>query len=114
MNDVSVVDAVFLIWAHFVGDFILQTDEMAINKSKSNKWLVYHVGIYSLVLLPWGLWFAAVNVALHFVTDYFSSRLSSYFWKAEKRHEFFVVIGADQALHMTALIVTVSIQELLW
>jgi len=105
----EIMTLILLVWVHFFADFICQTDKMAINKSSSNKWLSIHVGIYALFLIPFGIEFALVNFALHFITDYISSRATTALWKAEKRHWFFVVIGADQALHLTALIATYPI-----
>jgi hypothetical protein len=81
---------------------------MAINKSKSNKWLALHVLAYSACFLPFGGWFALVNYGLHFCTDYVTSRITSRLWQAGQRHWFFVVIGIDQALHVTALTTTYS------
>lgn len=95
-----------LVWAHFVCDFLLQTDKVAINKSSSNKTLFIHVLIYSIPLTIFGPLFALVNAALHFVVDYVTSRATSFLWKHNKRHWFFVTIGLDQALHMTCLFVT--------
>lgn len=94
---------IVLVWAHFVGDFILQSDKVALAKSSSVKTLALHVAIYTAMFVPWGLRFCVVTYIAHFLTDFVSSRLTSYFWKNEKRHWFFVTIGADQALHLTAL-----------
>jgi len=95
-----------LVWIHFVADFPLQTDKMAINKSTSNRWLLAHVTCYSLPFLLFGWRFALVTFCLHFVTDYFTSRGTSWLWKHEKRHWFFCLIGFDQAIHLTTLILT--------
>jgi hypothetical protein len=110
---------VLLVWLHFIGDFILQSDNVAKQKSKSNLTLLLHIAQYSLPFFTLAIfndWFGLtanqavtfiyVNAALHFITDYVSSRLTSYFWQKEDRHNFFVVIGADQAIHMTCLIGT--------
>ena len=100
----------FIIWMHLFSDFFLQTDKMAINKSTSNKWLTYHVLVY--VMPFWiccGPAYAAANFVLHFITDFISSRCTSYLWKKNERHWFFTVIGIDQALHMTALILTIPL-----
>lgn len=46
----------------------------------------------------------AVYLYNAFLTDYASSRLGSYFWTRGERRRFFITIGADQALHLTALL----------
>lgn len=112
-----------LLAAHFVGDFLLQSDQMAINKSKSDKWLLLHVLVYSACFLPWGWRFALVTAVLHFWTDFWTSRLTSKLWfmtplgpstrptlwrvkTPNTRHWFFVAIGADQLLHYVTLALT--------
>jgi hypothetical protein len=98
-----------LVWMHFVSDFILQTDKMAINKSSSWKWLSIHIGVYTLPFFWFGWKFALVNAGAHFVTDAISSRMTTALWKKQQRHWFFVVIGADQAAHMTVLLLTMGL-----
>lgn len=103
---------ILIVWLHFVADFICQTDDMATNKSTSNVWLSKHVIVYTIVLslllfsLGWS-WlsfiFLLLNGVGHWVIDWMASRLTSYFWKKQKRHWFFVIIGLDQAIHMTTL-----------
>jgi len=102
------MDVLIIIWLHFFSDFILQTDKMAINKSKSNKWLLMHTSIYSLPFLWFGWLFALVTFISHTVTDYFTSRICSKLWQKEERHWFFVIIGLDQAIHFTCLILTLE------
>lgn len=97
-----------VIWMHFFADFILQTDKMAINKSTNWKWLSIHIVVYSLPFFYFGWRYALINAAAHFVTDAITSRCTSYLWKKEKRHWFFVVIGLDQAVHMTCLLWTLK------
>lgn len=101
------VDLLLIVWLHFLSDFILQTDSMAMNKSKSNAWLGLHVLVYSLpFLLVFGWKFALVNYLGHFATDWISSRVTSRLWQKGERHWFFVVIGADQAVHLSTLLLT--------
>lgn len=117
---------------HFVNDFLLQSDWMAINKSKRWDALAIHVGIYSMPFLLFGRRFAALTFALHFAQDAITSRITSHLWFFHReagiwaqapfmvpqhsrtivnpwvpieglRHWFFVAIGADQLLHMWAL-----------
>ena len=118
------VDIIYvLLVAHFVGDFICQSDWMALSKSKLWVALAYHVGVYisvvSLVvaafqppspypyveLLQFGAW-VSVNSFAHFVQDAITSRINARLWQANERHWFFVGIGADQLFHYVTLFVT--------
>lgn len=101
MIDLGVV--LLIVWLHFFGDFICQTAYMAANKSKSNMVLFQHVAIYSLPLYVFGPVFALVNMVLHFMTDWVTSRITSRLWYYEDKHWFFVVVGLDQAIHFTCL-----------
>ena len=123
----------YIVFAHTVADFMFQTDDMAVNKSSSNSWLLKHTGTYTLVMfafmcllglsgatmgvLGFGglamltnphlvIGFLFVNFVAHTITDYITSRITSYYWKQEKRHEFFVTIGFDQFAHIAVLVLT--------
>lgn len=104
---------------HFLADFVFQSSKMATNKSKSLKWLSIHVGVYGLVSLIsafiigselsnmrsgfvwWGL-----NVVLHFIIDFFTSKITSRYWEQKNMRLFFVMIGFDQLLHNLCLVTT--------
>ena len=117
------ITAFILIVIHYIGDFICQSDEMAQGKSKSNKWLTINVLTYNLVLSI-GLWiwllftdgliepavyyFLIAKFILHWVTDYFTSRLNSYLWGKKMVHWFFVGVGGDQVIHYACLLGTYS------
>jgi hypothetical protein len=88
---------------HFVGDFIFQSDRIAINKSKDNMVLFEHALYYSLPFWFFGYPFMIITLCLHFCVDYVTSRLTSYLWKKEERHWFFTTIGADQMIHLISL-----------
>ncbi len=104
-----------LLVVHFVADFMLQTHWQAQNKSKSNDALGRHVGVYTLVLgtaatliflkysIPAVLAWTALNGALHFATDYFTSRWTSKLYAKGDWHNFFVVVGLDQLIHQFTL-----------
>lgn len=104
MIDLNLLSMVIL--AHFVGDFIFQTDVMAGNKSKKTFWLWAHILAYSTSLMVFGPAYALVNAVLHFWVDFFTSRGTSKLYAMGRRHDFFVLIGFDQALHMLILIWT--------
>lgn len=95
---------VSLLLTHFIGDFLLQNDWMALNKSKSWFALTIHCWLYSFVFLwiqtPW--WFS-VCFCTHFCTDAITSRWTSKLYQAGHRHWFFVVIGLDQLIHYFTL-----------
>ena len=125
-----------LLVLHFVGDFVLQSNWMALNKSRRLDALFAHAITYSLMFLPYGLEFVAITFVTHFITDYHTSRLTSKLWflqmipnpfrlqmdyfiynkdgwiylakepDGSKRHWFFVVIGFDQLLHAAQLALT--------
>ena len=94
---------------HFVFDFMCQNDKMAINKSKSFKWLFAQTSVYSLMAFLVGLPFPlAIGFYLylfvtHSIIDGITSRITSYLWVKEQRHWFFVTIGFDQWLHYVTI-----------
>ena len=96
-----------VIFVHWFADFVCQTRQMAENKSKSLFWLIVHILVYSAILsICFGITYATINGLLHLLIDYFTSRWTSKLWAEQKVHTFFVVIGLDQALHMTCLMIT--------
>lgn len=92
-----------LMTIHFVFDFVLQSDKMALGKSKSWFWLTAHIAVYGIGFMPFGFNFWAATSALHFVTDAITSRINSKLWASKKNHWFFVGVGADQLIHLYCL-----------
>lgn len=90
-------------------DFVFQTDAMAKGKSTNNLILLQHVAIYSLPFFLINAPYAIINGVLHFVIDWCTSKVTSFYWQTGQRHKFFVTIGIDQALHFTCLLVTYSL-----
>ena len=114
----SIYQFLALLGTHWVGDFVLQTDWQAKNKSKSFDALSRHVAIYTAVLwagsavIFWGHSFGAItafaglNWFLHLATDYCTSRLNSRLWAKGDVHNFFVAVGFDQLVHQFTLALT--------
>lgn len=104
---------ILIIFVHWIADFVLQSQKMSMNKSKSNYWLLIHVSIYSITWALVGViffifykvaLFVAITFICHFITDYFTSRCTSKLYKQGKYHNFFLVIGIDQFIHYSQLI----------
>lgn len=94
---------------HFLADFIAQSDWMAQGKSKRfglNRNMAAHIGVYTAFLVAIGPLWALVNGLAHYLTDAITSTATSALWKRGERHWFFVVIGADQLIHVLTLIWT--------
>lgn len=105
MIEVKMLIVLFIF--HFISDFVLQSSEMALNKSKSNFWLGYHCLVYSVLFMVFvSPLYGIVNGVLHFGIDYITSRTTSKLWQKQDYHNFFVVIGFDQMLHMICLVLT--------
>lgn len=106
-----------IIFSHWFADFIAQSDWMAKNKSKSWLALSLHILAYtsSLAILlslvhPETAWkYALVNGVIHFVVDAITSRITAKLYAKGDVHNFFVVIGLDQAIHMSTLVATIPL-----
>jgi len=109
---------------------------MGLRKGKSIMWLSMHVGVYLIALLIFGITFGSyvvddgnlmpvvewclLNAVIHWITDFLTSRASGFCYlkmtKAEadgnekKKHlwqyHFWSVIGFDQLLHASTLLIT--------
>lgn len=108
----------WLIIFHFVADFVLQSDWMAQNKSKSFEALSAHILVYTICLLVGvipllfiighrggsaAMIWVCLNGAAHMATDYVTSRINARLWAAKEVHWFFVGVGADQVVHYLTL-----------
>src|SRR5207244_2316309 len=71
---------IWMIAAHFVFDWLLQSDRMALGKSKSNSILSEHAFVATVWALPVGYPFWLANFIAHWITDYLTSRMTSKLW----------------------------------
>lgn len=120
-NDINIWVVVIILFLHWVGDFVLQTDSMAKNKSKDDIVLFCHSYFYSIIFLfpcvvywclfgsPMILILVPITIVCHGVQDYFTSRLNARLWKEGRTHAFFVSMGFDQLLHFAQLLITFQI-----
>lgn len=106
---------IYIMFCHYVADFILQPRWVAENKSKDLWVLLSHIGMYSATLfigcifmVHWkaALLYVAVNGMLHFVTDLWSSKQTTAAYQRQDMRMFWNIIGLDQFLHIAALIYT--------
>ena len=107
----SVASLIYLLFVHWVADFVCQTDNMAKNKSNNFNYLLLHIAEYTGVFtFLTGAWFAPefiiINCAAHLLIDYATSKLNSYLWQKQQIHYFFVSIGFDQLLHLSLMVYT--------
>ena len=105
MNECLII---YLLFTHWVADFVFQSDWQAQNKSKNNKALGLHCLIYGVTVATMTLnpFFGLINGLIHFPVDYITSRINSKLWAEKKVHYFFVSVGWDQFLHFCTLILT--------
>lgn len=114
----------FVIVGHFVGDFVLQSNWMAQNKSKDSVALILHCFVYTATIFVAFVIGASVlharvgtgdiiiwaffNFILHLGTDMITSVVNSRLWEEKRAHAFFVGVGADQLIHYMALGLTLK------
>ena len=109
--------SLFLV-AHWAGDFVFQTSNMALGKSKSLKWLNIHVSTYTAILLIFSVFilpkdvillYVLVNGTLHWVTDFFTSKLAANYY--DRPRMFYPILGFDQLVHVMTLFITFENME---
>jgi hypothetical protein len=97
---------IHLVWLHFLGDYLFQTDNMATKKATELKWLTLHAIVYSIPFTLISIRFALITLVYHFTIDYFTSKVTSYLGSHGFRYWMFKSIGFDQAIHLTILVLT--------
>ena len=110
-----------ILFVHWMGDFVLQTDKQA--KGKSSDWglLLEHTLTYTIIWFPFlcvysghyselsgrDIWdFMIITMLFHTIQDAITSRINTKLFKAGKTHLFFVSVGFDQFLHFAQLLIT--------
>lgn len=116
MTYISLFVVLFILFMHWLADFVFQSDEQATTKHESNYSLLMHTFVYSAMMAVVPICammdfksiiiFFLVTFVAHTIQDYVTSRLNAQLWAEKKRHTFFVSVGFDQFLHITQLILT--------
>ena len=108
-----------LLLAHWIGDFGLQTSQMALGKCVSLKWLFIHVFTYTGAILAFSIFlmpledvlvYVGVNFLLHLVTDFFTSKWANVYRKTPRK--FYPIIGLDQMIHTLTLYWTLELLDI--
>lgn len=111
-----------LLVSHWIGDFLLQNNWMAMNKSKMFKPLVVHTIVYSLFMMLslyviCNVFFNINNIddiflfgvsmfITHTLIDFVTSKITTYFYNKKQYRMFFDTIGLDQLLHYFTIFLT--------
>lgn len=81
------MDIVFILFVHWVADFVLQTRYQGNNKSHNVVALLNHTMTYSFCWFSlWSIlganvvYFVAITFICHTVTDFFTSKLTAFLW----------------------------------
>lgn len=105
----------YVLAAHFIADFVLQTTWIGLNKSKNFTVLMWHITFYTIALMfmmipmlgtTAAAYYGLVNGLLHLPTDFISSKLSSKYYAEGRLYAFWKVIGLDQLAHYAGLFLT--------
>ena len=95
---------------HFICDFMLQSDWMALNKGRAGKEgyqaLLSHAGIHAcgtliimVIFAPFFWWLGLVDFAIHSIIDRFKGLITKKNdWQAKDTY-FWWALGADQEMH---------------
>lgn len=117
---------IYVLFAHWFCDFLLQTDKQATNKSTNLYALIAHTIGYSFFMTIFmeivtennmfgaqhiyaSVIFGLAMFITHTLIDFVTSRINSKLWKEEKRHWFFTMIGFDQWLHYVTIFTAINL-----
>jgi hypothetical protein len=110
-----------LMLGHWIGDFVLQSDRIALGKSEQAHILAEHCLVYSGVMGLYLFLIGAGNIPIvmlgmfylwmfftHFAIDFVTARANKKLWMNNQRHWFFVMVGFDQFLHMCTILIYIK------
>ena len=113
-----------ILFGHWLSDFVLQKNKKSTRKKikyKNVKHILPHTLLYTTILTI-GVnllcitediycnyklsvfYFFTITYITHFITDLVVTKINSKFLKKNQRHNYIVMIGFDQFIHATTLI----------
>ena len=114
---------IYLLVAHFISCFVLQSDVMASQKGKHLSWLLLHSALYIcslfFIMLLGILWFenwswsavwkfTLINMATYATIDFIMSRVNASSKELKQYYMLNLGLGFEQLLHAVILIYTMS------
>ena len=95
---------------HFLCDFVLQSNWMALNKGKPGRQGLYplfaHAGVHglgtlivTLLMMPFFWWLAICDVFIHAAIDRIKAVMSEEAKLSPRQHKYWVMYGLDQEAH---------------
>lgn len=104
---------------HYIADFVCQSSTIATGKATSIELLSEHIYVSWIVwVLFWPIFwifnvdydtyliFLLVNILFHFITDYFTSKVTHYHNSRGETKMFWNTIGFDQLCHIIVITYT--------
>lgn len=116
----TMISIIVIIWLNYITDYLFQSQSMSENKHHSLFWLLAHVADFTIAFgvavlvfngmthyFNWGnlVILILINGVSHLIIDFFTSKITAYYYKKRKIGTFLRVIGADQTLHVTILVI---------
>lgn len=97
---------VYLMFLHWMADFVMQSDEMAQKKAVEWEWLFAHCSVYYVVFAIGTLnpVYGVVLGLIHYPVDFITSRKNRDLWSRGETHWFFVNVGFDQFIHLLTIV----------
>lgn len=111
----NILHLIALLFAHIIGEGVLQSRALSVSKSKNLRALFFHTIVYSFtiaIVAYYSLGYIAaahmfgITLVSHSIIDYITSRLIKHLSDRHKLWELFILIITDQVLHILQLIIT--------
>lgn len=92
-----------IVWLHFIADSVFQSCYIPGKKENKKALAWLHCLVYTFFWLAFPIKFILFIGLSHCLVDFFTVRLGDELWEEGKVYKFFVLLGFDQALHLSLL-----------